>query len=66
MRWTTVLVVALLATFAVAKYESEFGKVYDWRRSGQSKVRDAIVGTESTLLLLEDGLIVKDSQGRLT
>lgn len=58
---------ALLLLLAVVgcKYEDTFGRVYDWKREGQSSIRDAIVHTDSTLLVLEDGISVKDAHGRI-
>jgi hypothetical protein len=65
MRLRLVLIATLLLTTAAAKYEDSFGKVFDWKRPGQSRLVDSIVGTDSTLLLVEDGIIVKDGLGTL-
>ena len=59
------MIVLLLLSASLAKYEDLFGKVYDWKREGQSKLRDAIAGADSTLLLLEDGISVKDVTGTI-
>lgn len=53
----------MLVALASCKYEDSFGKVYDWKREGQGSFRDAIVGTDSTLLVLDDGISVKDAHG---
>jgi hypothetical protein len=57
--------IALLLLLAVVgcKYEDTFGHVYDWKREGQSSLKDAVVGVDSTLLVLEDGISVKDANG---
>jgi hypothetical protein len=60
-----VFAVLLIIAAVGCKYEDTFGKVYDWKREGQSSLKDAIVGTDSTLLILEDGISVKDAQGRI-
>ena len=64
MHVSQIFVVLLLATSAACKYEDTFGRVYDWKREGQSSLRDAIVGTETSLLIKEGGFSVKDVQGR--
>lgn len=63
MRLRLVLIATLLLATAAAKYEDNFGRTFDWKRPGQSRLVDSIVGTESTLLLVEEGIIVKDISG---
>jgi hypothetical protein len=59
------IAVLLLVALATCKYEDTFGRVYDWKREGQSSLKDAIVGTDTTLLVLEDGISVKDANGNI-
>lgn len=57
--------VLVLLSACLAKYEDQFGKVYDWKKEGFAQPVDAVFNKDSVFLVTETGISVVDFYGRI-
>ena len=60
------VLLGVLSSIALAKYEDQFGKVYDWKKAGLSRPVDAIAGPTGTFLVHADSFTTIDPLGSPT
>lgn len=63
MKLRLVLLLALLTLGSQATYEDQFGKVYDWKKTGISSPVETVFFKDSILLLSKDGFSLVDHHG---
>lgn len=63
MRAYALFVLLVLLSSASAKYEDQFGKVYDWKKEGFAQPIDAAVSQNGAFLVTKTGLAVVDGLG---
>ena len=65
MRTFRLIVLLVLLSSCLAKYEDQFGKVYDWKKEGFAQPVDVVFGKDSMFLVTETGISVVDFSGTI-
>lgn len=65
MRLREVLLALLLVAACSAKYEDQFGRVYDWKKEGFSEAEEVIATKQGLFLITKHGFSVVSTLGTL-